>query len=415
MAKKSTKKKIYIERLSGLLSAKDRREALDVIADSFKGGMRDHMTKALWKGSAFDPEYTRIAVADGRVVSVVVMAPRDVMLGSLTVPAMTVGPVATHADYRKLGYSSAVLNDATEYMAGKSVQLAYLRGPRRFYSRFGYYSYMTASLAKIRVNDAERVGLPGKIRAMKSVDLPTVAKIYKSVTAGRTMVAKRSLRTWEWLLKYGRYTYLFKGPKVILDDKGRICGYVTLNTDGGFRVGELVTKPNERSWCIALGLLAKEGRRQKLDNFVVPVPWTGAMGVFIRQIVGALFYMHSRSTGGDSLKILNMPVLMKTLEPVFKERWKAGGRRERSLQFTLNSELGSVGFIVKGRSVRVVKPGKGLSVKLPACWLSGMLTGCWSVRNVALRKGVVIPEELISVLDVLFPESWPYSYRGDNY
>jgi len=106
---------------------------------------------------------------------------------------------------------------------------------------------------------------------------------------------------------------------------------------------------------------------------------------------------------------------MRRLEPLFTARVQEGGAPLRPVSFRLESELGSVGMEVGRRRVRVGAPTGKRRVYVPKRWLSGLITGYYGPRDIASRKGVVLPDSLLPALEVLFPRGWPFIYAGDNY
>ena len=84
-------------------------------------------------------------------------------------------------------------------------------------------------------------------------------------------------------------------------------------------------------------------------------------------------------------------------------------------RFTMESEIGEVGFRVGKEGVRLGDAVKGPRVVIPQRWLSGLLTGYHAVRDIAPRKGASIPPALLSAMEALFPTGWAFVYQGDNY
>lgn len=419
MGVEQSEKKPKIDRLGPMTSACDRREALEVLAASFlkapEPGMREHMARAAWRGPTFNPEHTRIAVADGRVVSVIVMVPRMVRFGPVTVPAMTVGPVATREDCRKQGYCTATMNACTRYMERNGYLLAYLQGNCRLYGRFGYFRYMMHVTAKVRTDDAVKYGAPGRLRTMTRKDIDDLARLYERASAGRVISAARDRAVWDWAVGYAVHTWLFSGPKVVLDANGRLCGYLTMNAQGEPGLREFVVSPDEASMRATLGALGAVARKREAETFSLPVQWDDPFAVFLRQVAGAEFQIVSRSSGGPLAKIVNFPILMQKLQPLFTERWRAAHSALPATRFTLASEIGSVCLEVAPRGVRVVEGGGGQRVWVPQRLLTGLVTGCWSFREVAQRPETRVPTRLVPYLDPLFPACWPYSHRVDLY
>jgi predicted N-acetyltransferase YhbS len=406
-----------IERLSGLQSRADRQGVVEVFTRAFvnPSWMERHVHRALLQPPLFNPEHTRIAVADGRVVSAVVMGPRHVRFGAVKVPAMTVGPVGTHDSYRKRGFAAAAMNDASRYMKENGVLVAYLQGIDDFYYRFGYYPYMAPSRISFKRDGAKKEARPGRLRAMTLRDLPAVRKLYDEATAGRICAAARDETTWAWLMGPGRRTWLFRRPRLILDARGRLCGYVTTNWKEDPTFAEVIVRPDEARLRAALGAFVRFARGLERKELILPVPWDDPLATFLRQFVEAQYRASSGPTGGALLKIVDFPALMQRLEPLFAQRWRAAHSALPRTEFTLASEIGKVGLSVSKRAVRVGPPNARALAFIPQRWLSGMLTGYYALGEVAARQGARIPAGLVPVMDTLFPAGWPFVYQGDNY
>lgn len=405
------------ERVSGMRDEKDRREVIEMYGRAFAEprGMERHMERSQFKGLIFDPEHTRVVVADGRVVSAVTMGPRMIRFGPVKVPAMTIGPVGTHDHYRKRGYAAAAMNDASRYMEQNGILVAYLGGIADFYYRFGYYPYMARGRVEFKRENARKEARPGKLRAMTRKDLPAVRRLYDKATAERVCAAARDKKVWDWLMGPGGHSRFFRKPQVILDARRRLCGYVTLGRRDDAGLTEIVVRQDEASCRAALGALVAHARRREAKQISFPLPWDDALAVFIRQHVDAESRMWTGATGGALLKVVDFAALMRALEPLFTRRWLDAHSALRDVKFTLETGIGEVGLTVTRRGASIGPPVKGRRVRIPQRWLSGLLTGYYSVRDVAPRKGAAVPAHLMPVLEILFPTGWPFVYQGDSY
>jgi len=417
MAKRSAKKRPAPQRVSGLQGPKDRREVMDALARAFTDPcfMERHLGRGLWTGDVFDPEHTRVVVAGGKVVAGVVMGPRMMRFGPVAVPAMTIGPVGTHDHHRKRGYAATAMNDASRYMKDNGFLLAYLGGIEHFYYRFGYYPCLARSSVSFNRDAAKKEARPGRLRAMRTSDIPAVRRLYDRATANRICAAARDTMLWRWLLGSGGRTWLFPKAKVILDARGKLCGYLTLNERRNFGIKELVVRQDEAACRAAVGALVSLARRHEVKDVGFPMAWDDAFAVFLRQFVPAEFKAHSNPTGSQLMKIVDFPALMHRLQPLFAERRKAAGAALAPVSFRIESEIGAVGIDVTRGSVRIGAPKGRRRVRVPGRWLSGLLTGYYGPGEVAARKGAVIPRSLVPAMDTLFPRGWPFIYQGDNY
>ena len=415
MAKKSKKKEV--ERLSGIRGARDLTEVAETFGRAFAGPawMERHMTEGLLKGAIYDPEHTRVVVVDGRVVSAVTMGPRMIRFGPVSVPGMTFGPVGTHDAYHKKGYSFEAMNDASRYMAENGYLVAYLQGIPNYYHRYGFYPFLAPSNAKFNRDRAAKESRPGRLRKMRRTDLRSVRRVYDAATADRICSADRDDAVWDWLIGPGSKTWIFSSPRVIVDARGRVCGYLTAGERRAREYGEIIVRPDEAAFRVALGVLAKEARKRETKDIVLRMPWDDAFGVFIRQHVDAEWQTWSASTGGALMKVVDFPALMRAMGPLFTQRWKAAARSGRVTAFTMKCELGAVGFSFPKGRVRVGEPGRGPVVHVPQRWLSGLVSGYHAVKWIAPRKGTRVPDRLLPVMATLFPQGWPFVYQGDNY
>ncbi len=406
------------ERVGGLASKAERAQALETIARAFTRPqhLEGHMLNSLWTAPIFDPEHTRVVVAEGRVVSTVVLGPRTVRFGPVAVPAMTVGPVATHDHYRKQNFASLAMADASRHMREHGVLVAYLQGIPNFYHRFGYYPFLAWSSAKFDRGKAASESLPGRLRRMTRKDLPDVRRLYDAASRNRICTAKRDDAVWNWLISRGTKTWLFASPKVILDQGGHTIGYVTSEPRSELRISEIVIRQDERGCRAALGALVREAKRQESKQITLDrIPWDDSLAVFLRQYVDAEFTLRSHATGGPLMLVVDFPRLMRELAPLFSQRGREACTRLPRVRFNFETDGEAVGLTVSRSGVTVGRSTAAPTVRVPRRWLSGLLTGYYSVDDVALRKGAKVPRDLKPVLDILFPKGWPFVYKGDDY
>ena len=114
------------------------------------------------------------------------------------------------------------------------------------------------------------------------------------------------------------------------------------------------------------------------------------------------------------MKIVDLPGLVGTLEPLLAQRWQAAGLTVPRTRFTLASEIGSVGLTVSRRRVRVTTPA-GPRVRIPQRWLSGLVTGYYTIADILPRQGTRVPRSLVPLMAALFPVAQPFVYQADNY
>lgn len=402
-----------IERVSGWQTEADREEALRVMRDGF--GTLAQVIRSRCSEPIFKPEHGRVVVANGHVVSAAIVGPRHIRFGPVKVPALTIGPVATDEACRKRGYAAALMNDITAYAKSRGILATYLGAIPDFYHRFGYYPFRAPVTATLRYDNTHKASLPGRMRKMTRKDVDAVRRIYNRVTKERICAAVRDRAVWDWLLGPGSKTWQWMNARVILDRKGAVHGYATGSFEDRMNLRELVVNPSEESIRAALGALAWQARRAVAGEIEVQLPYDDPFAVFVRQEVGADFTIRAKSTGGQLLCIVDLPELLRRLEPLFTRRLRDARAGLSPVEFSLDCDGERAGFRVSAKSVKVGRASARRIARVPRRWMTGLLTGYHTVQDIRPRKGVSIPAALQPVMDILFPGGWPFIYQGDNY
>lgn len=148
------------------------------------------------------------------------------------------------------------------------------------------------------------------------------------------------------MIKYAVNTWLFSEPHVILDEKGRLCGYLTFASKDSMGIREFVVDDDEIAWRTAIGVLSRRARKLGSETIILPLPWDAPMNLFLRQMVGVKFSTTIRRGDGALMKIVNFPELMRNLQPLFNERWKKRTLRYEKTRFILASEIGEVALLL---------------------------------------------------------------------
>jgi len=372
------------------------------------------MEQAVWQPPIYDPDHTRVVVADNRVVGVAATGYRVLRFGPCRVPALTVGPVATHPDYAGKGIGSLVMDDVAETMRHRKILLAYTQGIPGFYHRFDYFPYLAKSKITVELDAMSAWKRKGRSRRMQASDISCVAKVYKRATANRIGAANRDTTIWTWLLKSAGASFFFHKPSVILDEKKRVCGYFTLDPQAHFDIREIVVDQNPTACAAAIAAVYQAAKRAGVVRTDLKLPWDDGLMTFCRQHVGGEYHAYCSSDGRSLMCIGDFESLMKRLAPLYAQRLRQWGHGFNG-NFGFSNETKRVGFHLSGGELRVDDQVSGPTFIVPARWVPGLLTGYYTPDDLSLTSGVKIPADLRPVLRALFPRRWPFICQADNY
>ena len=139
-------------------------EILDMVYRAFKQSELERIIIKVTTGE--DPNFQkgdlRVVEADGRIVSMMMIVRRQLRIGKAIVNGAIVAPVATHPDYERKGYCSAVMRNAIQYMKAQGFDMTILWGIPWLYPHYGYSSSMLKTHLFI---NPERTRPLGKVSA----------------------------------------------------------------------------------------------------------------------------------------------------------------------------------------------------------------------------------------------------------
>jgi predicted N-acetyltransferase YhbS len=187
----------------------DQAELLDLIAAGFaiypdgrfdaKRG-REHriLFKYLYSRPTWQSDWVMVGEVDRRLVAAVGFFPQQLNMGGTTVPVWAVSPVVVHPERQGQGYSGKCLTRALELLSVRGVPAVFLWGIPDFYPKFGFEPLLPrykTRLAKDRISKGADLP-PGRLRALKKTDLPTIAAIYESRASQLWLQPRRNYQWW---------------------------------------------------------------------------------------------------------------------------------------------------------------------------------------------------------------------------
>jgi predicted N-acetyltransferase YhbS len=106
-------------------------------------------------GAAFDPDLSLVAEVDGAVVGHALFYPHRVLVGGITMRAVSLGPIAVDPAFQRRGIGSQLILEGHRRARGKGCAYSYLLGHPSYYPRFGYLQDMFGDCCiEVRADDS---------------------------------------------------------------------------------------------------------------------------------------------------------------------------------------------------------------------------------------------------------------------
>jgi GNAT superfamily N-acetyltransferase len=321
----------------------------------------------------FQPEYTRVCVVNGQVVSAVHIVKRIVSCGDLTLTMGGVANVATLPEFRKRGYSSACLKQAIEIMEADAMDFSLLAtGIHSFYARQGYETVEREILSgEIRPDFTHQYSYI-TVRPYEERDDAALHLIHLAFNRERPLTVRRSGPYWrDWIGWYGGGA---PGKARIAELDGIEVGYCfySLNDERQeCRVQELAVRDGaEAAIGVLLEAAAADALAHKIRLLTMSIPALPE----VREAAGRIYAAPKfKPFNGSMARLLHRDNLLRGLAPELTDRWNRAGSPQGKLTFA--TPYGAVGIEANSGFLKISTPDEESSASLSQADLFALLLG----------------------------------------
>lgn len=318
----------------------------------------------------------------------------SLQIGEIVVPAAGVSGLVIEPQFfgrgLVVGFAQAVVDQIRA--DGAEIALGFT-ATRGYYERF---AGVTVTPDYALTFEAPQGVERGDLRELTPEALPHLLSLYRENNLGRTGVLLRSEDRWPWLYQ--------KSDRYLLSDSG----YAGLRLDEGMvRIDEI---GGSALFFDALVSCLPRLAGLSSPSVCADVPPDHPFAVHAERY-GAKMEVSLRASGGGMARIVNVPNLLRRLEPVLSGRYLAGRPDGPGVHLTLVVENTEVTCIL-GSPMRGVER---LRVALPEPILTRLVFGTLPVPVVLREACLVVPENVTSLFALLFPRGYPHTWRADKF
>ena len=385
------------------IRASELNECLDLWGNVFVVD-RDYFPPYFYGDPWFKRAYTRVALADGKIVSAMQICERRVRVGEAEIIMGGIGNVATYPDYRGRGYSQRLLWDCAKVMRDRRIDFSVLfTGIQPFYAKALWRSVpqrMFAGEPKVDIPSADP---RYAIRAWDwDKDMQAVQRVSDAFNAGRPLTTVRTAEYWAGYLlsRFGKPESRF-----VAEFDGIVVGYMYVNRDAdNCWLQEIGYLPEHKACAEALlftaaGLAREVGSQNIRGN----LPHEPEILAAIDKIADKIEITEPM---GGMFRVTNMHSLAQRLLPELNRRAK----RSPDGAISLDTELGSLRFAVRdGRATL----GARNPVRVPVSQLEFFCL-LFGIKD-AGELGMSIPDKASGIIETIFPRQRPVFWGPDHF
>lgn len=354
---------------------------------------------------------------EGKPVSRLWVHDLTVRFGESLVRMGGIGGVETEEAYRMRGFARKLMEAANEYMKEQGFDIACLFGIPNFYERWGYITALPEYRLKVPTSNLKGIELKHRVdNYSPDTHRADVLSIYEQNNRNRVCSVVRDLESWSTFVR-GTDWFVKADVKVFLNENGEVVGYLSLDDVTERTAVAEVGYKTAQVFESMVAFLAQRAERHGHNEVIFLIPPDHEFAFYLRRLGCSLVQEFPRS-GGGMVRVINLGSLLEKLSTELSQRLRKSDLHDFEGEFALVTDIGCAVLKVKRGSVEASTEGcsePSLKLEIPQCKLAQLLTGYQTITLLASDKDVKCPPNLIPLLQVLFPPSYPYIWWADRF
>lgn len=370
--------------------------------------------------------------ATNTILSSVAQLPLEWVVEGQEIPAVEMGYVGTHPDFRGRGYLGTLNTVYEQAMKERGRVLSVIRGIAYYYRRFNYgfaiplENHFHVPLNKIPRQPRDESDPPHSIRKATGDDLPALERLYRDCVSRIPVHLQFSQPEFQFRFMNERYGML-QFVTYVLEENGLVSAFFSIGvpfgrSDPGIVLTSHLTR---RQMDLVMGYFADhldEIRSLKIAEDFNNLPMGGhttAGDLVLSAYPQNPFGKYMVSLGGEfhpgwhwQVKIPCLGDFVETLKPVLQKRLARAGFEENT-RVKISNYRETVVLGVEGGQIREItaKPEYPLwedGLKAPPGFLERILLGDRTLEELHhILPDANVPPDLLPVISVLFPPLHP--------
>lgn len=386
--------------------------------------------QSITKSPEYRPEEIRGAFRANQQLGGYIIYERKLSMGVAQLTTGCISAVVTHPAYRHQGVARVMMQDAIDYAHTHKHALLLLDGIPKFYYRFGYTDMFDLSTQD--VNRSAVLAHPAStysVRPATMDDVGSVLALYQRQYSPYTGSFKRTLERQIHILQYRSS----QNPLLLaIDPSEQARGYLMLSRDEEHPQALEIAADD---WLAAVALLQHHARllegpnaptalnyrlpltdpvvQWMIDNLEVPdtTMWRHPADEW-----GTRSQSFHHRYAGWMARLVHLPTLAQEILPEWQARWQRSlAHWSGEIALVVDEEVCTLH--IDGSKLTLVEPSRSSAHKIHLTMQEfvQILFGYRPISQMLKKSELVISNDLLSVLNILFPASHTWIPASDGF
>ena len=328
--------------------------------------------------------------------------------------------VSTREEHRNKGYSRRVTEHTIAYMNDNGFDVSMLFGIPNFYHKFGYATVLPETYVEFDTKDVPAAASTYQVRKFQTEDAAKIVELYSANNVERTGTPLRTDMGWK---KFSGRGGIVPDPYVVLNESGEVIGYFVCNSDN-----TKIDAIDRSCTLVDIGFqdrtifetivhfLAHSVNYPSAERIKCAIPADHPFAIFCRRY-GCRTNTYTPKDHMGMARIINQSSTLKKITGELEKRL------QRSVDFSewcgkilISTDLGQDYLeIDRGSVAHTNNQANGFHFEIPQDKLIQLMMGRRNIEDLAIESDVSVSEEIIPVLDTLFPLSHPHVWWSDRF
>jgi predicted N-acetyltransferase YhbS len=330
-----------------------------------------------------------------------------------------IGGVVTHNDYRHQGVATALMLDALALAQNRQYSFLFLDGIPDYYQQHGFIDV----IEDMPQHAIERALIPEQpsercfVRVAEPSDAPSLLALYEGHHRA-SMCTFAPTRTVERQIHYLENWPEEHLPLLAFNEEGTHEGYVLLSRRGGqYEAFEVAAN----TWPAIVALLDSQntvhtGEGASQTEIYWPLPLTDVTYFLLADHLPLRSELYTYPYASWMARMVSFSAVVQSLLPLWQERWQNRHSEWTGVLALVVDEERCIFELSPSRLHLVDRlSGEEQEVRFSQQVFTQLVFGFRPVTWAAIQAGQHVPDELVPILDALFPHKQSWIARSDSF